>query len=106
MLEVGPWFFNYKLQCGAILTFEAMTGSFRFWMEALRMRGSLLVLHGVAGTTMFVCGPWDPSWRDGTWFQLCIGFVVRYFITGFATMGLTISKGGVNRWYLPYERYE
>ena len=38
-------------------TFEAMTGSFRFWMEALRMRGSLLVLHGVAGTTMFGCGP-------------------------------------------------
>ena len=26
---------------GPFLTFEAMTGSFRFWMEALRMRGNL-----------------------------------------------------------------
>ena len=33
-------------------SFEAMTGSFRFWMEALRMRGSILVLHGVASATM------------------------------------------------------
>ena len=31
-----------------------MTGSFRVWMEALRMRGNLLVLHGVASTTMVV----------------------------------------------------
>ena len=33
-------------------SFEAMTGSFRFWMEALRVRGNILVLHGVASATM------------------------------------------------------
>ena len=62
--------FNYELQCGANLTFEAMTGSFRFWMEASRMRGNLLVLHGVASTTMVV--GLDPSWRDGTWLNYAL----------------------------------
>ena len=33
-------FATMQLQCGTI-SFEAMTGSFRFWMEALRMRGSI-----------------------------------------------------------------
>ena len=41
-------------------------------------------------------------WLVSTLHWLC----GEVFHNCFATMGLTISKGGVNGWYLPYERYE
>jgi len=106
LLEADPWFyFNYELQCGANLTFEAMTGSFRFWMEALRMRGSLWFCmvwqtlrclwvsleiplgEMVGGSTMhWLCGEVFHSWlcNGGEWWRF------------------NISKGGVKGWYPCY----
>ena len=78
------FYFNYELQCGANLTFVAMTGSFRFWMEALEMRGKHFG-SAWCGRRYDVC-EWVLKSVLERWLmaQLCIGFAVKYFIAGCA----------------------
>ena len=65
-------------------------------MEAVRCVASISVLHGVAGTMMFVSGP-EVHLGEMVMAQLCIGFAVKYFIAGFAMVvsddGSTYRRG-------------
>ena len=63
-----------------------MTGSFRFWMEAVRVRGKHFG-SAWCGRHYDVC-EWALRSILERWLmaQLCIGFAVKYFIAGFAMM--------------------